>query len=255
MKNSDIPGGAARVIAWSPIYFNMNHNNKNWLLYFGPALERHLSEIRNPERKSASCSAWNLLYHILHDAGFPEIPGELRFTARGKPYFADSSDAFAGDPDNLNNLNNLDNPGGKRIYFSLSHSGELCAAVVSDIPVGIDIERAREFYRPALIRRVLSDREKASFDGDFARVWCRKESIAKLTGDGVADHPAMINTLDPRYTFREISIDWRGAAYRLSCALRARVQHIFGDDAANRANISPAAEFKRRRETVGEHKI
>ena len=33
------------------------------------------------------------------------------------------------------------------------------------------------------------------YDGDFTRIWCRKEAIGKMTGQGISDFPYMINSL------------------------------------------------------------
>ena len=118
----------------------------------------------------ASSSAWNLLHKTMAENGL-EI-GRVAFGEGGKPYFADSP-----------------------IRFSISHAKALCAVAIADRPIGVDIEQKREYFSPRLIERSLCRAEKLVFDGDFTRFWCRKESVAKLTGKGITGYPRGIDTL------------------------------------------------------------
>ena len=171
---------------------------------FGEAFYRHLFSYRNPDVFRASVAAWNLLEELLIEQGFglgrdaytENSPGAFRaaFTDSGKPYFEDRQD----------------------LYFSLSHSGTVAAAALSDVPVGLDVEKIRESYRESLINRCLSPEEKAVYDGDFTRVWCRKEALAKLSGEGIFVSPVNINTLSEEALFREEIIEDAGQAYRLT---------------------------------------
>ena len=74
-------------------------------------------------------------------------------------------------------------------YFSLAHTdGAVCVAV-SDLPVGVDIEKGRSI-RPQLARRVLTDGELSYMEslpisereGFFFEAWVKKESTFKMTG-------------------------------------------------------------------------
>ena len=176
-----------RIAVWAPV------RETEEIPPLGPALEEHLIRISNPVAKHASCSAWQLLYRVLYRCGLQA--GTVCFEPGGKPYFAEGG-----------------------IHFSITHSGGLCAVTAADVPTGVDVERVRADYRPALVQRVLSAAERAGFDGAFARLWCRKECIAKLTGRGVGSHPAKIDTLDPQYTFLEHATLYDGAEYRLAAA-------------------------------------
>lgn len=155
----------------------------------GEELEKHVEKF-GETRRISSRSAWGLLYELLEESAVPY--GRLIFGPNGKPY-------FEGDP----------------CYFSISHSKELCAAAVSDRPVGVDIDYRRKKYNERMIARSLSEREKQDFDGDFARLWCRKESIAKLSGEGITGYPDKIDTLDPKFVFTEERIDFNGETYWL----------------------------------------
>ena len=102
----------------------------------------------------------------------------LEYGSHGKPYLPD-------------------HPG---IYFNLSHSGNYAALVAGCVPCGIDIEKkhrpdkyegiVRHFFTPDE-RNYISD---SSPDGSgelqdlaFLRIWTRKESFLKLTGDGLSE--------------------------------------------------------------------
>ena len=193
------------IVKWAPIYA------AEWIPPFGEALEAHIKAYKNAAVRRASCSAWGLLWQMVSElpegTGRCEIPEgtgagrprTVRFGKNGKPY-------FEGDP----------------LYFSISHSKEICAAAISDRPVGVDAEACRADYPKTLIERCLSEREKAVFAGgsdrDFTRLWCRKEAIVKLSGEGITGFPDQIETDDGRYHFQEEKVMYGGAAYWVTAA-------------------------------------
>ncbi len=79
------------------------------------------------------------------------------------------------------------------IYFNLSHCGEYVICVVSDSPVGCDIERRRK-VSTHLAERYFCNGEKVrleslvgeAYEREFFRLWTKKESYAKMTGEGLA---------------------------------------------------------------------
>lgn len=170
------------VIRWSRII------ETNEIPPLGDALRSHIDAYKGKVRFS-SCSAWNLLYSILKENNMPDL--EVAFTETGKPYFKEAA-----------------------LFFSISHSKDLCAAIISDRPAGIDIECCRDEYSAHLIERSLSKNEKALFDGDFTRLWCRKEAVAKMTGDGITVYPDIIDTT--MYSFIEEQIEYGGHKYWLA---------------------------------------
>ena len=78
-------------------------------------------------------------------------------------------------------------------YFSLSHCRGAVAVAVSTKPVGVDIEPAERIPSEGLAKKILSPEERAEYSTtDPARQpmyllekWCQKESIFKVTGDGI----------------------------------------------------------------------
>ena len=84
-------------------------------------------------------------------------------------------------------------PGVNDFFFSLSHSGEYAACVVSDVPVGVDIQKkrvtkaniAKRFFQLEESERIAKAPEKNKEDL-FFRYWTGKESYLKLTGQGLS---------------------------------------------------------------------
>lgn len=72
-------------------------------------------------------------------------------------------------------------------YISVSHSGTLAALVISDVAVGIDIERVRDFDFSRLKERFLSEKEREAVltKEDFFEIWVKKEAEAKIDGKGI----------------------------------------------------------------------
>lgn len=169
------------IVEWAPI------TETEEVPPLGEELARHL-ENRKGAVKHASCSAWDLLYQTLLENGLPVSAVSL--TDTGKPYFPNSN-----------------------IYFSISHSHGICAVAVANKPVGIDVEVIKASYPPHMIERSLSVEEKTVFDSDFTRFWCRKEAVAKMTGEGITGYPVNIDTTN--YTFDEKQIEWNGQKYWL----------------------------------------
>ncbi len=72
-------------------------------------------------------------------------------------------------------------------FISVSHSGEVTAAVISDTPVGLDIEEIREIDFEKIKKGFFSesDSEKISDLATFFEFWVKKEAESKVSGEGV----------------------------------------------------------------------
>ena len=83
-------------------------------------------------------------------------------------------------------------PHTSHLYFNLSHCRQAIACVLSENPVGVDVETIGR-YSESLARHVLSPEEfdLVSSAPDpkipFTRFWTQKEAIVKLTGRGIDD--------------------------------------------------------------------
>ena len=175
------------VVEWAPV------SKTEQVPPLGDALIAHIGQYNNPTVKQTSCSAWGLLYRLIKENGLE--CGTVVFEENGKPRFA-----------------------GDRLFFSISHSKDVCAAAIADVPVGVDVEVCRSNYNARMVERSLTEAEKAAFDGDFTRLWCRKEAVAKMTGKGITGYPSYIDTADGSICFEEKKIEYQGASYWLVSA-------------------------------------
>jgi hypothetical protein len=73
---------------------------------------------------------------------------------------------------------------GGAVHFNASHSGELALVAVSDVPVGVDIERQRAIADPVAFARRLQF--ETTDPHELMRLWCRKEAWLKARGIGLA---------------------------------------------------------------------
>jgi 4'-phosphopantetheinyl transferase len=96
---------------------------------------------------------------------------------------------------------------GGGLQFNLSHSGEVaCVATSAAVPVGVDVERIRSFKNEhGMRRRICSQAELASLqelaaadtaDAALIRLWVRKESVVKASGEGIVRDLNEFSVLD-----------------------------------------------------------
>lgn len=118
-------------------------------------------------------SGIELLKEGLHkEYGFDITENDIFTADKGKPYLREMCDCF----------------------FSISHCDGLCCCIVSPCECGIDCENIRD-YRPNVIKRILTDKERKWFDcldkniksRFFFILWTLKEAYGKFTGNGIAD--------------------------------------------------------------------
>ena len=96
--------------------------------------------------------------------------------------------------------------GHPEIFFNLSHCKEAAICVVSDQPVGVDVEGIRE-YKESLVNYTMNDEEIAQIESaenpasTFIRLWTMKEATTKLIGTGISnDMKTVLDTTKYRYT-------------------------------------------------------
>ena len=83
--------------------------------------------------------------------------------------------------------------GHPEICFNMSHCREAAICVLSDKPVGVDIESIRP-YSESLARYTMSDEEMALIeraerrDVEFIRLWTLKEAVLKCSGEGIRNN-------------------------------------------------------------------
>ena len=97
--------------------------------------------------------------------------------------------------------------GHPEIFFNLSHCKEAVACVVSDHPVGIDVESHRE-YRDSLVRYCMNDDEVVLIESaehpaeEFIRLWTMKEATIKLIGTTISS--GMKDIISPKYKYTTV---------------------------------------------------
>jgi phosphopantetheinyl transferase len=74
-----------------------------------------------------------------------------------------------------------------RWHWSVSHGGDLVAAVVHTAPVGVDVESIAD-RRPEVIARIVHEHERTHLPsmGAFTRAWTAKEAVLKATQLGLS---------------------------------------------------------------------
>lgn len=127
------------------------------------------------DKKNCVMAYLLLLYGLYKDYGIREP--NLSYSHTGKPYLSDYPD----------------------IHFNISHCPQGCICVISDLPVGVDIQDVRPFSQ-AIAEYCCSDAElqllKQSADPalEFTRKWAMKESYLKMTGAGITDDLRTVDT-------------------------------------------------------------
>lgn len=111
-----------------------------------------------------------LIKEALADCGIENC--RIMRTDKGKPYVEQSDSAAP-------------------VYISVSHSGAYFVCLISDCPVGVDIQTERKVNAGRIGRRCFTCREQqlAERQGDdgFFSLWTRKEAYSKYTGLGMEE--------------------------------------------------------------------
>lgn len=116
-----------------------------------------------------------LLKKACEESGIPQADEHVALEENGKPFFVDCPE----------------------IYFNLSHSEERAMCVISQSPVGCDVERVRgdrgeladKFFMPDESAWIKSFRTVEEQNASFCRLWTLKECYMKVTGLGLSLSP------------------------------------------------------------------
>ena len=119
-------------------------------------------------RKECAVGYIELLRGLREQFGIKEKP-TFAYNEHGKPFLPEHPD----------------------IHFSISHCKEAAICVISDRPVGVDVESVRSF-NDSLVHYTMNEDEireiEAAEDSAaaFIRLWTKKEAALKLEGTGIS---------------------------------------------------------------------
>ena len=107
--------------------------------------------------------------------------------------------------------------------FNLSHSGDYVVLAVSDLPVGVDIEKKdkikwpviRKLFEPAQIEYLqkIEQENPKQLQTEFAKLWTGYEAIIKLRGTGFAEKLSMEEMKSYQHQMQSIELE----AFIISC--------------------------------------
>lgn len=137
-----------------------------------PYRKAKIDKLKSHAAKVSSLAAEMLLMEAFEKMNI-RYDGEITVGEHGKPFLTNN----------------------KKVYYSISHSGNRVMCAVADVPVGCDVEQiGRVSYKVA--KRFFSEGELEvieSLEGEEAKtvmrtkLWCLKESFGKLKGGGLSD--------------------------------------------------------------------
>ena len=137
-----------------------------------PGRRAYAARYKNPVDRATAAVGFLLVSRLIREVD-PTLAGlDWEIGEHGKPYLP-----------------------GKPRHFSLAHSDGLCAAIVSENPIGLDVERIRPL-RPALLPRFCTPEEiaRCERDPDLAvKIWTRREARAKENGRGIGQKLASLS--------------------------------------------------------------
>ena len=140
-----------------------------------------------------------LLRGLLTEYGFSDLP-EISFGEYGKPFFKSYPS----------------------IHFNISHCDRAVACIISEQPVGIDVECINPFDKDLAeyissaeeLNDILTNRNPALA---FTLLWTKKESLCKLTGKGLNTRNDIQSILTSNFAIFQTLINEAGGYVLASC--------------------------------------
>lgn len=151
-------------------YLNINELNIDEISNF--VSERRLlkaEKYKNENDRKRSIAVEYLLNEMIKEHfgkfGTYTFPLQIIYDEKGKPHLSEDA-----------------------VNFSLSHSGDYVACIISDRLCGIDIEKHKERDYKIIAKRVCTQNESVHIRDKkaFYDVWTMKESVLKAVGIGIA---------------------------------------------------------------------
>ena len=153
------------------IYLNDDIEHFDWetaLPLLSDQRREQCLKFKHEQGRKTCAAAYLLLCEGLRKEYGIEQPPVFEYGEHGKPF-------IVGHPE---------------ICFNMSHCREAAICVLSERPVGVDIESIHR-YSESLARYTMSDAEMAQIeqaeraDVEFIRLWTLKEAVLKRSGEGI----------------------------------------------------------------------
>ena len=144
-----------------------------YLAALPPGRRAYAARFKKETDRATAVIGFLLVSRMLRDADPGFVPTDWAIGEHGKPYLP-----------------------GSDLHFSLSHADGLCAAVLSNRPIGLDVELIRPL-RQALIPRFCTpdEIERCKADPDLAvKIWTQREARAKENGRGIGQKLTVLPT-------------------------------------------------------------
>ena len=134
------------------------------------AVADKIMDLKNDKAKRQTLGGWSLLCGALSDElnamSIEDFSrADVLYREHGKPFIGGMED----------------------VHFNISHSGDYAICAVSDTEVGCDIEKTGDLNM-SLAERFFTPEEKSIVRSseDFFKIWVKKESVIKCTGEGMS---------------------------------------------------------------------
>lgn len=157
----------------------------------------HINEYKNIKHKKISKLAWSILFNLLKNEFNAQLK-DVKFSKNNKPYLKS-----------------------KKIYFNISHSGNLIAIAINKKPVGVDIEQLIPRENCDLIaKRILNKTQLNKFNKSknkqefLTKVWSQKEAFIKSKDLSILNTKTLKNSKTDK--IKSLKIIDKGNIYYLS---------------------------------------
>ena len=191
------------------VYFSVIPNEINYVALQPKAREEEVSSVTDEATKRAKYWAWKTLeYALFRSFGYKIQNLDIVKMKNGKWT-------------------------GKNCFFSISHSGNAVAVIVSNKETGIDIEENEAFFRKLsdekmfaeFLKKVLAKKETPPKDKmGLLELWTKKESLFKAGNKG-SFIPRKISTVGQEVC--TLYTDYEGNRYTVSVAVKDKASVRF----------------------------
>ena len=147
-----------------------------------------IDQCKQEDDKVRSLVAGLLFEEACEEYGVTKLLDNIKEGEQGKPYF---------------DCDDKDFPGGSRVYFNISHSGDQVMVGMADTDIGVDIQEMKP-VKADIASRCFTEKEQDLYyrasDEDcqkiLYKIWCLKESYVKFTGNGLREGLNTFSVLD-----------------------------------------------------------